>query len=208
MDATKGWPDNVLTTKEHIMSLYPPYHNFLVVDDSIEEGTILHHLTFSALSNEMIRWMIHYYSACLTVYDDEGRIPFHVAVEYDNIFLTQTFLEASPLLINQNDRDGDCVFYYVGVSTTSPKSNEERNKMLHILLDYTKDEVPRNFLLSDATDVGNAYASWLYLVMRARYHCKLIATIVEKRRLIRGNKDVSWLLSQYILATRMNDVWL
>lgn len=214
MDATKEWPDNVLTTKEHITSLYPPFHTLFemheyMADDftgcHTEQGTILHHLAFSSLSNEMIRWMIQYYRACLVVYDDEGRAPLHVAVEYDNVLLVRLFLEAVPSLIDVNDKDGDCVFYYVPVSTTNP--NNVRNELLHLLLDYTNERVPAELLISDGTDVGDAYTSWLRSVLLARYRCKLVATILEKRRLINGNKDTSWLVAQFIWATRTNEAW-
>lgn len=216
MDSSKEWPNNVLTTKEYIMSRYPPFHTIIkTFDYDLEEyeeekkGTILHHIGYSLLSNEMIIWMIEYYKLCATVVDKKGYLPLEEAL--DCISDTDETTQSHIILIN-----GLCkiypeavlfcdVFCLVGINVKNP---DICDPILHILLDYTKEKVPHNHLMPDGREVGNIFCWLLRTILQARYKCRLVATIVEKRRVVNKNKDVSWLLSRYILATRTNEEWI
>lgn len=221
MDSSKEWPDNVLTTKEYIMSRYPPFHTSLkIFDYDLEEyetetkGTILHHIAFSSLSNEMIVWIIQYYKQCLSVCNDIGRLPLHHAVselsELDEttekgVLLLNTLCETCPKSIWIKDNNGQDIFCYIGLNLENP---DMCDPIIHILLDYTKEKISYHHLIPNGEKFGNIFCWWLRTILQARYRCRLAATIVEKRRVINQNKDVSWLVSRYILSTRTNESWL
>lgn len=215
MDETKRWPDNVLTTKEYIMSRYPPFHDVVEVVDGIgwsDTGSILQYLRISSLSHEMIRWMLHYYRSCLRLCNNSGcnilqsEAACYGSLKTPDTFLLRAILEEDPTLINAHDIYGNCVFSYMRFDMECPNMS---NPLLHVLLDYSKEQFPQKLLMQgNRTLWGRRANFWIKTILQARAHCKWIATIVQKHRLISGSKDTSWLVAQFIWSTRATSVWL
>ena len=214
MDWSKDWPDNVLTTKAHIMALYPPFHTSLIVyeegSDGIifetkTQGTILHYLIFSNLSKEMIVWMIEYYKECLVVYNHSGFNVLEETIDHawwnNNAFLIRLLLKYTPPFHRKNMFDN---FRW------GPKEPDQTIDIMHALLDYSTDADVCAMLdsLGPDWDYEQGFPEWLTGLLNARRQCKIVAAIIQRRRLISRNKDVSWLVSRYILATRMEEAWI
>jgi hypothetical protein len=209
MDSSKIWPNNVLTTEEYIMSRYPPFHTSLKIfnydlEEQEEEtkGTILHSLIFLSLSNEMICWMICYYRACLSVRNNIEFTPLQETIAFATsnqyAFLVRLMLKYTP---NEIRRKG--IF---DEFRWNPKEPHQTIDIMHALLDYSTEADVCEMLDSYGPDHG--FPERVTLLLDARRQCKLVAAIIQKRRVICGNKDVSWLVSRYILATRMDGAWI
>jgi hypothetical protein len=154
----------------------------------------------------MIIWMIQYYKDCLVIINHQGFNSLEETIDHTfdnrNVFLIRALLKYTPT--NHRNKNIFDNFRW------DPKTPHRTIDVIHALLDYSTDTDMSKLLdsLGPDWDYEHGFPEWLTQLVNARRQCKLVAYIFKKKRLISSNKDVSWLVSQYILSTRMEEDWI